>query len=112
MSDDWMNVFSDDEIEQLEMIAETVETELDGELDDYWMDLSIMFTMEQTKAILEALRVIVNSAWIAKRDEAKQFFTLLGYSIAQEYMDGDGPYDEPTADQAQFWITNYGEDDT
>lgn len=99
----WEDIFSDKEIEQIEHIAETVETEMAEELDDAWIDLSIMFTASQIQPILSALRTIVNSTWIQSREEPRMFLTLLGEAIAQEYLQSGLPYDEPTADEAQHW---------
>lgn len=107
MSDWWHDVFSDKEIEQIEHITEAVEAEGFDDLADTWMDLNVMFTMNNILPVLEALKVIVESAWISKRDEAAAFFKLLGYAIAKEYVEGESPYDEPTADIAQYWYGNY-----
>lgn len=104
----WEEIFSDKEIEQIEHIAETIETEIAEELDDAWIDLSIMFTAGQIEPILNTLRAITSSVWIRTRDEARLFLTLLGEAIAQEYLQSDLPYDEPTANEAQHWF----QDDT
>lgn len=107
MSDWWREVFTDKEVEQMELVAETIESEQAEALDETWMDMSIMFTMNNVRPVLEALKVIVESAWISKREEAAGFFKLLGYAIAKEYIEGDSPYDEPTADAAQYWYDNH-----
>lgn len=107
MSEWWKDVFTDKEVEQMEMIAEAVEAEQSDDLADTWMDINVMFTMNNVLPVLEALKVIVESAWIAKREDAADFFKLLGYAIAKEYVEGESPYDEPTADIAQYWCGNY-----
>lgn len=107
MSDWWREVFTDHEAEQMELVAESIEAEGTDDLADIWMDISVMFTSNNILPILNALKVIVGSAWISKREEAQGFFKLLGYAIAKEYIEGDMPYDEPTADAAQYWYDNH-----
>lgn len=100
----WHEIFTEQEAEQIELIAETIEQETVDELDGAWIDLDIMFTAEQIQPILNVLRTIVNSEWIKQKHEAHMFLTLLGEAIASEYLQSRLPYDEKTADEAQYWL--------
>lgn len=102
----WGEIFNDQEIADLQNVTDQTIEEHDDDDDDEnedYIEAYIAITLDKMCDVLQDLRRIIE-ANVTVTDTGKLFMQSLGEALALEWMLGPAPYDEPTADAAQWFL--------
>lgn len=101
----WGEIFNDNEIQHLQNVAE--QAIIDHDDDDFeegdCIETYMEISFDAVKNILTDIRNILETS-VLQTEMGILFMRSLGEALALEWLSGDAPYDEPTADAAQWFL--------